>query len=254
MRTLLFVLLAAWPVARMGAQEFEVASVRVIEPGVPRTVGIKVQPGARVVISGLSLKALVATAFGLSFWQISGGEPWVEKDSYIVEAVPPEELRESITNLRHTLFSIEDERLRKMVQELLIARFQLQFHRETRAGDVYVLERNGKALALKSSEAAAGAAFGSIGYAGGTWVIASSTMPQLAKFASDYIFHAPVRDETGLSGSFDYRQRVPDLEPNYADNSDSFRRLLPELGLKLERIRGTVEALVIDSATRPSPN
>jgi hypothetical protein len=33
-------------------------------------------------------------------------------------------------------------------------------------------------------------------------------MPQLAKFASDYVLHAPVADRTGLRGSFDYRQPV----------------------------------------------
>src|SRR5690242_1610242 len=103
MQRLLFALLVLSPVARIAAQEFEVASIKLIEPGVPSTFGIKVHPGARVILSGLSLKAMVATAFGLSYWQISGGEPWIEKDSYIVEAVPPEKLRESITNLRHTL-------------------------------------------------------------------------------------------------------------------------------------------------------
>jgi uncharacterized protein (TIGR03435 family) len=241
-------------VGTISAQEFEVASIKPIEPGVPRMVGIKVQPGAKVVISGLSLKALAAAAFGLSYWQISGGEPWVEKDTYIIEALPPEKLRESITNFRHTLFGIEDEHLRRMLQALLVSRFQLKFRRAMKDGDVYLLQRNGKTLRLQPSEAGDQGAFGSIGYAGGTWTIAASTMPQLAKVASDYILRAPVRDETGLSGAFDYRQSVPDLEPNYSDNSESFRRLLPELGLKLERAKGPVEAFVIESAAKPSPN
>jgi uncharacterized protein (TIGR03435 family) len=96
--------------------------------------------------------------------------------------------------------------------------------------------------------------FGSIGYAGARWVIAATTMPQLAKFASAVILHAPVVDRTELSGSFDYTQTVLDSEPNYGDNSDSFQRLIPELGLKLERSKGPVETLVIDHAAKPSPN
>jgi uncharacterized protein (TIGR03435 family) len=79
-------------------------------------------------------------------------------------------------------------------------------------------------------------------------------MPQLAKFASAYVLHAPVVDRTALSGTFDYRQSVPDLEPNYSDNSESFLHMISEVGLKLERTRGSVEMFVIDSAAKPSPN
>lgn len=258
------------PIKRITAQnkpapelpEFEVASVKPVDPNVPHMVGVEVYPGGRVVISGLSLKALTATAFRLSYWQISGGDAWTEKDDYNVEAKPAENLRSSIKDLRHTLFGIEDEHLREMLQALLIDRFQLKFHREAKTGDVYLLERNGKALGLRPTEipsagadlAADRSSFGSIGYAGGRWVISATAMPQLAKFASDYVLHAPVLDRTELSGSFDYKQRLPDLEPNYSDNSDSFLRLIPELGLKLERSKGPVEIFVIDYVGKPSPN
>jgi uncharacterized protein (TIGR03435 family) len=241
--------------------QFEVASVKPVDPNVPQMVGVKVYPGGRVAISGLSLKALTATAFRLSYWQISGGDAWTEKDTYNVEAKPAENMRSSIKDLRHTLFGIEDEHLCQMLQALLIDRFQLKFHRETKAGYVYQLQRNGKTLGLGPAEIAAGAdlsadrrSFGSIGYAGGRWVISGATLPQLAKFASDYVLHAPVLDRTELSGSFDYKQNLPDSEPNYSDNSDSFRRLIPELGLKLERSKGQVEMFVIDHASKPSPN
>jgi uncharacterized protein (TIGR03435 family) len=79
-------------------------------------------------------------------------------------------------------------------------------------------------------------------------------MPQLAKFATDYVIYAPVLDRTGLSGYFEYRQPVADAEPNYSDNTDSFLRLLSEMGLRLQRRKGAVEKLVIDSASRPSAN
>ena len=81
-----------------------------------------------------------------------------------------------------------------------------------------------------------------------------AAMPQLAKFASDYVLHAPVVDRTELSGSFDYKQSQPDLEPNYSDNTDSFLRLMPELGLKFERSKGPVEIFVIDHAAKPLPD
>ena len=233
--------------------EFEVASIKSEDPNVPREVGVEVYPGGRVVISSLTLKALIGAAFRFSNWQVSGGEAWMEKDEFHVEAKPSEKLQGSIQDFRHTLFGIEDEHLREMLQALLIDRFQLMFHRATKIDTVYLLERNGKALRLRPL-AASDRVFGSIGYAGGIWVISATAMPQLAKFAADYVLHAPVLDRTELSGQFDYRQSMPESEPNYRDNSDSFLRLIPEVGLTLVRAKGAVEIFIIDHAARPLPN
>jgi uncharacterized protein (TIGR03435 family) len=258
------------PIERIEAQakpapeppKFEVASLKPVVPDVPHMVGVKIYPGGRVVLSCLSLKTLISTAFELPFWQISGGDAWIEKDQYDIEARPGEQSRSSIKDLRYTLFGIEDEHLREMLQALLIDRFRLKFHRETKTGDVYKLVRNGKALGLRPTEIPSGDAnlspdrgsFGSVGYAGGRWVISATAMPQLARWASYYVLHAPVLDGTELSGSFDYKQESRDFEPNYTDNTDSFLRLLPELGLKLERSKAPVEIFVIDQAAKPSPN
>ena len=266
----LSLLLACLPIKRIEAQdkpapqlpEFEVATVKAVDPNTPHTVGVKVYPGGRVVISGLSLKALISTAFRLQFWQISGGDSWMDKDEYNIEANPPEHLRSSIQDLRYTVFGIEDEHLREMLQALLIDRFQLKFRRETKTGDVYTLVRNGKALGLRPTGIPSGGADlvqdrsspGSIGYARGRWVISATSMPQLARFASDYVLHAPVLDRTELSGLFDYTQSQHDLEPDYSDNTDSFLRLMPEIGLKLERSKGPFEIFVIDHAAKVSPD
>ena len=64
----------------------------------------------------------------------------------------------------------------------------------------------------------------------------------------------PVLDRTELSGAFDYRPRVPDLEPNYTNNSDSFLHMIHDAGLKLVHSNGPVEIFVIDHAARPEPN
>jgi uncharacterized protein (TIGR03435 family) len=212
--------------------EFEVATIKPTDPTVAHLVGVKIYPGARIVISGVSLKTLIATAFRLSYWQISGGDAWTEKDAYDLEAKPPENLRSSIRDLRYTWYGIEDARLREMLQRLLIDRFQLKFHRDMRTGNMYLLMRSGKRLRLRSTDApSAGAnlsenvsSTGTVGFAGGRWVIFNTTMPQLAKFAADYVVHAPVLDQTELSGSFDYKQEthLDDSEANYSDPSDSF--------------------------------
>jgi len=157
------------------------------------------------------------------------------------------------------LLGIDDPLLRQMLQALLIDRFQLMFHRETKTVDIYLLKRNEKVLVLNPAKIPAGASesnpFGSVGYAGGEWSIFATTMPQLARFASSNILHTPVLDRTGLSGSFDYRQPQPDLDPQYTgDQTSSFKAFLSATGLKLERAKGPVEMFVIDNAAKPTPN
>lgn len=243
--------------------EFEVATIKPVVPDVFHNVGLKVYPGGRVSISTFPLTTLIASAFRVPFWQISGAEAWMGKEEYDIDAKPQEALQSSIMDFRYTVFGvIEDEQLRAMLQRLLIDRFQLQFHRETKTGDIYFLERSGKTLGLKPKEIAPGSTSasasqnpaGSIGYAGARWAIISAGMPQLAAFASEYVLRAPVADRTGLTGLFDYRQESPDAEPNYSDNSDSFLRMLSDVGLRLQKSKGPVEVFVIDHAQRPSPN
>jgi uncharacterized protein (TIGR03435 family) len=266
MKTFLFfpiLMLAVAPMADAQAsptREFEAATVKLLHQGDVHSEGIKVYPGGRLVIGATNLKALVAIAFRLSYWQISGGDAWIEKDKYDVEAKPSE----NISNLRYTWVGVEDEHLREMLQTLLVDRFQLKYHRETKTGKVYLLERKGGAIRLRPTEAAASSAdlsqnsgfSGDIGFAGGRYVIFNTSMPQLAKHAADFVVHAPVLDQTGLSGFFDYKQLTAfaDSEVNYSDPSGPFLLLIPELGLKLEPAKGPIETLLIDHAEKPSSN
>lgn len=246
----------------MRLPEFEVASVKLSDPGVQRPMGAHIYPGGRLEIVQASLKSLVVTAYGLSNWQISGGEAWTEKENYDIEAKPPENLRPGIRSLRYSWYEIQDAQLRAMLQALLIDRFQLQLHRETRTGDVYLLKQSGKAIRLRPVEivgveddGTGNSGFESVGYAGGRWDLSNTGMPYLAKFAASFVFHAPVVDRTGLNGLYHYRQAIPDEAPNYTgDQSASFTDFLSEAGLKLERTKGPVETLVIDHVVKPSPN
>ncbi len=242
--------------------EFEVATIKPRVPDVPTMMGVQVFPGGRVLIRAFPLQGFIMTAFGVSpRWQISGGEKWTREGEYTIEAKPPASMVSRIRSLRYTNFNIEDPLLREMLQSLLIDRFHLKFHRETKTGDVYILERNGQPFQPQPVELMkAGSdpysedhSFGSIGYAGGKWNIFATSMPQLADFASGIIVHAPVLDQTGIAGRFNYRQREPDLDPVYSgDQSPSFTSYLKEVGLKLTRVKGPVEMFVIDHAEKPT--
>ena len=206
------------------ANRFEVATIKPPDPNMKKGSSIEIYPGGRVLLFQYSLPSLVGTAFRHSRAQIANnGGAWIQDEVFTVEAKAPASA--GITNLNHSLFDIDDERLRQMLQTLLIERFQLKVRRETRTGDVYQLTRTSKAL-------------------------------RLASFASTTMVRAPVVDVTNVSGSFDYRQPNPDLDPKYEgpEHATSFLQMLDSVGLELKRSRGPVEWLVIDSAARPTPD
>lgn len=249
--------------------EFEVASVKPTDMRGDILVYVRVYPGGRVEVSGCELSCLIRIAFGLSYQKITGGADWTDEIKYQVEAVPPKD--SGIQDFRYGSFKIADARLRGMLQALLITRFQLKFHWETRTGEVYLLKLGSKPPAFHSTSVDAsspaaldGSIYGSIRQ----WVLHGATMADVAQFASTHILGVPVLDRTGLSGRFDYKQSPtepykpsrPDMSQaeSYSEFSSayhsSFMNFLQELHLRLERTKGPVETFVIDGAEKPSPN
>ena len=243
--------------------EFEVATIK---PSSNGSTGTDIDPDGIVKLNNLSLKGLVEVAFNASYWQIAGGEPWMQKNVFDVVGEPPDAFRQSLPDTSHTWYTITDPRLREMLQTLLIQRFQLKIHRTTQIGKVYFLERTSQPLALHPTKAAASdpsspqSSYGEISFSGvsgsgdsqlGAWFLFNATMPQLANFASSNLLHRPVLDHTGLTGSFDYRS-IP-TEWN-SDRTFSFMDFLKEVGLKLTPSTGPAEILTIDHAELPSPN
>jgi uncharacterized protein (TIGR03435 family) len=243
--------------------EFEAATIKPSSGGM---TGTDIAPDGVVRLNALSLKTMVQEAFNLDYWQINGGEPWMEKNLYNVVAEPPDAIRQSHPDTRHTFYTITDPRLREMLQTLLIQRFQLKVHSTTQTGKVYFLERTSKPLALHPAKAdtppsttgsanvpAPKSRGGNIGWAG-AWNLDDTTMPELANFAGSYILRRPVLDHTGLTGAYDYRASSDDPNAPMADRDASFLNLLKEAGLKLTPSTGPLETLTIDHAEPPTPN
>lgn len=233
-------------------EKFEVATIKPVSPHGQHLVGVFVYPGGRVLLSGMSLKDLICAAFNLSYWQLSGGESWMESIKYDVVAKPPDSVEATHPYTGHDLYNIDDPQIRTMLQTLLIERFHLKYHSEKKTGKVFLLERGKGPLRLKQVTSSSDGT-GGIGFAG-TWVISNMTMPQLAKFAGSTFLHRPVLDKTDLSGSYDFRSEPESWESYSADTSGSFIDLIHEIGLRLEPAQGNVEVFVIDHAEQPSPN
>lgn len=234
--------------------EFEVASVKPSGSS-SGMIGWQVYPGGRVVIGNSTLQMLIEYAFDVPPFQISGGPAWMRDHQYRYEikARPQSTSKSANPSRRSALLNQEQ---REMLQALLIDRFHLQFHRETRQGPVYLLTLGRVALKLKEVEdkgefewvgSLAGAAINGDGLAG-----KNISMPVLAERLSPYV-KKPVFDQTGLKGFFDFKFEYATDEA-HPDVISSILTSLQGIGLKLRPSQGPIETIVIDHAEKPSAN
>jgi uncharacterized protein (TIGR03435 family) len=233
--------------------EFEVASVK---PATTREIGgVYTYPGGRVGFRGCTFQYLIEQAFNIQSFQVSGGPAWIEVERFDIDAKPPASSKSSQSMPPYSKAPPNDEQ-RQMLQSLLVERFQLKYHRETREGPVYLLVKGNKASKLVDSKDkdaypwAGGIRGGMIvgdGLAG-----TNESMADLAKRLSRYLGR-PVLDRTGLSGSFDFRSEYSsdDARP---DVITMILACVQDIGLKLEASKGPVDVTVIEHAEKPSAN
>ena len=237
--------------------EFEVASVKPLGSGKGGFIGWHVYPGGRVVISHSTLRMLIEFAFDVQPFQISGDPDWAHdlQYRYEIEALPPANSESSKTNPSTPKAPLNPEQ-REMLQSLLMDRFQLQFHRETRQGPVFLLTLGKGDLKLKEVKhdsefewvgSVKGAGISGDGLAG-----KNISMPVLAQRLSAYL-EKPVFDQTGLKGFFDFRYEYATNEEK-PDVISCIITSLQGIGLKLKASQGPVETIVIDHAEKPSAN
>lgn len=259
---------------------FEVASVKKSLPG--RMTGL-ILPGGAISISGYTLKQMISWAWSVDNLRISGGPKWLDSERYDISAKPASPSKQDEPQMiQQTL---------QALQALLVDRFQLKLHQETRELPVYALvmaRKDGKlGPSLTHSREGDCAAPGppdisnpskplaplqpgkGPALACGQFFNSRSLMKGVAvgidalSGALPRILGRPVIDETGLTGKYDIvmewspRELRPDT-PNDVPPADAgpslFTAFEEQLGLKLESIKSNQEIVVIDSAEKPGEN
>ena len=249
-------------------------------------MGIRTLPGGRFQ-AGSSLKQLIAHAYDVKDYQIDGGPQWLASDYFEVNASAGGEATPADA--------------RSMLRALLAERFALKVHDATREAQVHVLTlartdgRLGPRLTsttpacLKEIEARKNggteppfarpdlrAGFPTKPTCGSTmwmgrsngataWLFSGVELTSLVTNISEAL-SAPVSDQTGLTGFFDYALeylaeeragRPTGLDPS--NNADTppptlVPALQQQLGLRLEKKLAPMPVVVIDAAERPTPN
>jgi len=216
----------------------------------------------------LSLLGLIIEAYGLKFCRpladncpmLSGGPAWITKDGFDIDAKSPPGSKEYNTmQLRNG----DAPQLQDELRNLLAERFHLKAHFEKRQLPVYAFTVAGGGIRMKKGTGGSSSLrFKPVDLPGGmqaTQVIAvQSTVQQLADLYSKFM-ERPIVDDTELTDRFDFTvQYEADTDakgPFAAVTAPKlFEAFEKQAGLKVRATGGPVDALVVDSATRPSPN
>jgi uncharacterized protein (TIGR03435 family) len=188
------------------------------------------------------MRSLVALAYNLSNYQITGGPSWVNSLGYNIIAKAVAGFKERAPTAAAPAVDEEAEQLRLRLQSLLTERFKLTFHRETKQRPIYSLQvaKNGPKL----RNAGGGGAWGNVRVLRGSMIGGGVPMSRLAHELSN-LLDRPVLDQTGLTGRYEFNLEWPP-----ADRMGIIAAIQQQLGLKLVVQKGPFEILVVDHAEK----
>ena len=240
--TIGWIAVVVWSSSGAFGQSFEVASVKPNQSG---DLGgrTELQPGGRLRAVNVTVRQLLLRAYGVQDFQIVGGPGWISSDRFDIEAKADS--------------SATAGSMAAMLRNLLIERFKLTVHRETRDLPIYALvmarsdgrlgpklasnvdcdavaeeavARGGAPPPVKAGEAPPC----SIGFSGlGQMSVRSKPMADVVRVLSQ-LTEQVVVDGTGISGGVDFDLSwAPDLAADATEPS-IFTAVQEQLGLKLE--------------------
>ena len=159
-----------------------------------------IDPGM-IALNGDPLSVILKEAFNVNLDRIVGPS-WLDADCFVVTAKMPD--------------GATRDQLPAMLQALLVERFKLVAHKETRMrpGYALVVDKNGPKF-KESNPASAAVRAGQVTFgatAGASAIKGAMTMAMLAHFFSTRL-DGPVQDLTGLTGEYD-------IDLSWAPNPD----------------------------------
>jgi uncharacterized protein (TIGR03435 family) len=196
---------------------------------------------------------LVTAAYSVEEFQILGGPLWASTDRFDVAAISGSDFSQDPDRVK-ALGRDAPRMMMVMLQALLLERFQLRVHRETKIATVYSLLVGKNGPKLEPSARTDQRPYVRLLPTGSTvrMLGRQASMMLLAETLS-WKLGAPVTDKTGLAGDFEFSFEYTG-DDSQLDAGPSLFTAIQQLGLKLESSKGPVQALIIDHAERPAAN
>ena len=246
------------PVLLAQRLEFEVASVKINKDNGPSDMRAPRRSGDSVIMHNTQIYSVIYYAYNLSGnYQIAGYKDPSDDSRWVdIEA--------------RAGANATDDQIRLMFQSLLEDRFKLKVHHETREIPEYQLTIAKKAKLTSAREgemtltiegrtfpARAGACSTTSWREGNHIACHAAGMETITSQLSG-LLQSPVTDHTGLTGKYDLDVLyLPDnrkLEADAPPAPSLVDAVQESLGLKLEKVKGAVDVLVIDHLEKPSEN
>lgn len=252
---------------------YDVASVKPTEFG-DGGMRIMFTPDG-VLYTNVALQIVLQETFGMDDSRILGAPSWVKTGHFDIEAKV-----EATDAPKLKMLSSDQKRM--MLMPVLVDRFNLKFHHDTRQLPIYalVIAKSGQKLkeatpgdtypnGMKIPDGHSGA--GMMAWGSGKITGQGVAIASLVKMLSDQGLGRTIVDKTGLTGKYDLdlqwspddspppvargTQTSPSVNDDSTDSGASlFTALQEQLGLKLESQKGPVDVIVIDHIERPSEN
>jgi uncharacterized protein (TIGR03435 family) len=261
-------LLLASSVRTEGQASFEVASVK---PSPESRAGFGGFAGpsraGRFTVTGTTIKAVIAFAYGIQAEFVQGGPNWIASDRYDIDTKIGEPDTDVLARLAQA---------KLMLQTLLADRFKLRLYLDAKelSGFQLVIAKNGPKLKQSEGDSQRllvapgfGRSSGQLGLVcnaitptGGSLIGVGRSMSDLAGCLS-IALSTPVLDKTAIVGSYDFT--VDGYERPGSINSSSpaeltrpsiFEALQDKLGLRLDSAKVPTTLIMIQSVERPTAN
>jgi len=246
---------------------FDVATIRPAPPpNATFHVSVSSPPhSSRFEATNLPIKALLQIAYGFDA-PVVGAPDWVANTFYTIQARSDEAADARLARLTNNEVRLEK---RNAIRLLLAERFGLKTHLETRNTSIYnlVVANGGVKMQAVPPPPADGDApppppppppsdVQAHGSQHGLEFDGSNASMRAIAGALSSMVEAPVVDQTGLTGAYNYTlQFGRDWSEHDPDSWPSiFTAVQEQLGLKLEAVHESVPNLVVDHITKPTEN
>jgi len=238
MKLALLLLLAAMAFAQSDSA-FDAVSIKPAQParGMDGMPAIKPTPGM-VVMRNTSIKSAIGWAYRVTDGQVTGPD-FIDSQRFdiIAKASGP----------------AAEDALRLMAQAMLKERFKLEFHRQTKEMQTYVLSIGKNGFKGKEAKTEGDMAM-EPNQAAMSVTISRAPISQLVNMLGQ-IVRAPIVDNTGLTGRYDLTLNIAKYAADMAERGkeismDPMAMIVPilqeELGLKIESKKIPLDLLIID--------
>ena len=234
--------LLAVVLAAQGLKSFDIVSIKPNPDGHGLDAGT--QPGGRYTARNVPMMFLLTEAFGVKAYQISGAVKGLDEDRYDIVAK---------ANFSGELSNVQ---LKPLLQAMLVDRFQLKFHRETKEFPVYslVVGKSGPKFSADNNILVSESLNVSSNHGRASMTGRKVSMSDLARQLGDMAGRTVI-DNTGLKGDYDLKLDWAPLEAEDDALPSIFAAVQEQLGLKLVSVKkAPVELIVIESIGKASAN